>query len=65
MCPVKKVKHQVDLAAVCYKAVVLFSDGAPIVLLGFFWRLFCCVVLSVVSSFSIISLGRRGLVSLL
>ena len=38
---------------------------APIVCEGCVWSLFCCAVLSILSSFSIISLRKRELVALL
>ena len=46
----------------CYRFIFVVTT----VLREFFvWSLFCCAVLSVVSSIAIISLGKRGLVAFL
>ena len=50
--------------AVSPKAVVLLLFDAPIVYgHGSVWSLFCCAVLSTLSSFAIISLGKREVVA--
>ena len=65
------LSHTVALAAVRSKSVVLLLLIHYLMLLPLFcvffllWSLFCCAVLSVVTSFAILSLGKVELIALL
>ena len=60
------INREASAIAVSSMAVDSVLIVAPIAFLGVYvWSVFCCSVLSVVSSFAIISLGKRELVALL